>query len=491
MFKNKVKKIIAWIMKHLEILLLLIFLLYVLLNAGCRLIIKDGELIGIKSGIFQKKDTLTSITIPESVTIITGTAFEGCERLESIDMPDTVSRIESFAFLGTRLSDIKLSANLTRIEGYTFEDCFLSTIDIPDSVTYIGTSAFKNCTYLKRVDLPEKLEKIDDEAFSGCTRLVDIKIPKGVIELGKDAFAYTKCLEMLQADEYGSYYLDGILVKSEGEVSDIIIKEGTMVIADGTFKGKNSLNSIRLPDGLIAIGYEAFAECYNLCHADFPNSLKKFASNSFAGTNLSNIKLPEGAEIYNSVFADCINLTNVELPDELRYIGMEAFWNTPWMESLERDEYGCTYADYILLKCEGKKENLIIRPGTKVIAGAAVYACHEVENIQFPEGLLAIGERAFSGCYKIKHIILPNSVKILGNLAFFPDEIESINLPDGLEVIGVLPFNCQVEEFRVPESVVILSDNAFDACRKLKRLMVPGHLRGRFFYDGKAEVIYY
>lgn len=461
------------------------------MNAKCRLIIKDGELIGIKSGLFQKKDTLTSITIPESVTIITKTAFWGCEGLESIDMPDTVIRIEPSTFSGTSLSDIKLSAGLTGIECYTFYGCRLSTIEIPDSVTYIDSWAFKDCKYLKRVELPEKLEKIGNEVFYGCTRLSDLKIPKGIIESGEDAFAFTKCLEMLKADEYGSCYLDGILVKSEGEVSNLIIKEGTTVIADGTFKGTNCLNSIRLPDSLLGIGHEAFAECNNLFYVYFPESLKKIGVRSFEETCLSDIKLPKGAVIYDEAFANCKNLTNVEIPDELSYIGMGVFLNTPWMESLEMDKYGCTYASYILLKCEGNKENLIIRSGTKVIAGAAVSNCYEVENIQFPEGLLSIGERAFSGCDKIKRIILPDSVKILGNYAFFPDEIESINLPNGLEEIGVEPFVCQVEEIRVPESVVILSDYAFDACRKLKRLMVPKHFRGRFFYDGEAEVIYY
>lgn len=491
LFLDKKNKVIVYIIKNFDILIILTFLLYVVFNMNCKWIIEDSKLLGIKNGVFQKKDTLTSITIPDSVMIITNTAFRGCKKLASIDMPNTVTRIDSLAFSDCSLEEIKLSSSLKEINGYTFAGCNLSTIEIPDEVTYIGRGAFEDCKYLKYVKLPQNLEIISDEAFSGCERLADIQIPDRVFKVGNDAFASANCLSRLNADEYGSFYLDGILIKSQGDVSDIIVKEGTTAIAAGVFTGRKKLYTVKLPNDLLGIGEKAFAECDNLSYVNFPENLKYIGAKALTGTDISDAKLPEGLELCSNAFYDCKNLTNVILPSALSSVGDTVFRNTPWMESLNMDEYGCIYADYILLSCEGNSANLIIRPGTKIIAAYAAANCSAIENIEFPEGLLVIGGRAFSGCMNIKQVTLPKSLKTLQGLAFFPQEIEAINLPEGLETLGDLPFVCSAKEIIVPKSVVEISDYAFDRCRKLKTLKIPEHLRGSFIYDGKAKIIYY
>lgn len=120
----------------------------------------------------------TSITIPNSVTMIGDGAFINCEVLKSIEIPDSVTYIGYNAFSGCeKLESIKLSKNITRINGWTFTGCNkLKSIEIPDGVTYIGDEIFRGCYSLKSVAIPDSVTEIETGdglytygAFYNCT----------------------------------------------------------------------------------------------------------------------------------------------------------------------------------------------------------------------------------------------------------------------------------------------------------------------------------
>ena len=109
---------------------------------------------------------MISIEIPEGVTEILDSAFNGCTKLETVTLPTTVKRI------GFR----------------AFSDCSsLISIEIPEGVTEIPDSAFNRCTKLETVTLPTTLELIGPSAFFGCSSLISIEIPEGVIEIPDSA----------------------------------------------------------------------------------------------------------------------------------------------------------------------------------------------------------------------------------------------------------------------------------------------------------------
>ena len=105
-------------------------------------------------GYFGNCESLTSITIPNSVTAIEYGAFSGCESLTSITIPNSVTTIEKLTFW--------------HCEG-------LTSITIPNSVTKIGNFAFSNCTSLTSVTIPSSVTTIGDGTFAECTRLTNIK----------------------------------------------------------------------------------------------------------------------------------------------------------------------------------------------------------------------------------------------------------------------------------------------------------------------------
>ena len=117
----------------------------------------------------------TAVTIPESVTIIRGGSFTGCEGLMSLRIPSAVKSIGAWAFSGSRLTSLTLPQGLSDIEGATFWGCHnLTSVTIPDNVTSIGGNAFRWCGKLTSVTIPKGVKSIGGEAFYDCGGLTSI-----------------------------------------------------------------------------------------------------------------------------------------------------------------------------------------------------------------------------------------------------------------------------------------------------------------------------
>lgn len=149
--------------------------------------------IGSFGSTNKESSTITSVTIPYGVGIISENAFSYCFSLQDVSMPNSVVEIEDGAFaFCSALRSIKLSENLKSIGGNAFLNCSLiREVIIPDQVTHLGSYVFANCQGLNSVKIGKGITEISQYAFMGCSSLQSIDIPENVTELNLNSFAST------------------------------------------------------------------------------------------------------------------------------------------------------------------------------------------------------------------------------------------------------------------------------------------------------------
>lgn len=123
--------------------------------------------VAIFSEAFEGCNNLTHITIPDSVTSIGDGAFSYCTNLTNVIIPNSVVYMGSFVFSDCyNLKNVSLPDSITNIRSYTFANCYSFTdITIPDSVTSIGKSAFYGDFLLEYIHIPSSVTTIGENAI--------------------------------------------------------------------------------------------------------------------------------------------------------------------------------------------------------------------------------------------------------------------------------------------------------------------------------------
>lgn len=170
-------------------------------------VIDDDWLDVVKNTLFETDNyraaaEVKKVVVERGITSLARDAFESCQNLTEVVLPDTLTRIGECAFQRTALTSIA----------------------IPESVTEFGYQAFEDCQTLSSVNLPGDLTEIPNELFMGCTNLTSIEIPKGVTRIGSRAFCNTG-------------------------LTELVIPEGVTVIESDFIRG-TSITSITLPTSL-------------------------------------------------------------------------------------------------------------------------------------------------------------------------------------------------------------------------------------------------
>jgi hypothetical protein len=237
---------------------------------------RSEGLTAIGGEVFKNAKTLTSITLPNSVTIIRNYAFSGCKVLTSIIIPDSVARIGNNAF----------------------SDSGLESITIPNGVYTIGVRAFSGCASLASVTIPDSVSRIGNFAFSGCTSLASVTIPDRVSQMGNGAFSGSGLTTVTIPN--GITKIDGAFQKCES-LASIIIPDSVTNIGALAFYGCSSLESVTMPGGVTSIGSGAFWECASLASITFNSAIPSKDLDSDAFHRLGDLRakyLAGGAGTY-------------------------------------------------------------------------------------------------------------------------------------------------------------------------------------------------
>lgn len=198
--------------------------------------------------------------VPEHVTSIADEAFYECKNLTSIEISENVKYIGESAFENCyNLVSIVSPSGVTCLGDRAFYKCRkLETYDIADGVTKIPMHAFYGCKSLKSVTMADSVEEVWTEAFSGCTSLEDITFSKNLTTFKYDAFAKTKWLENARSKD-PLVIVNNVLVDGETCTKlDIVIPDGVIAIAENGFADNSRFFNLTIPASVTEIGENAF-----------------------------------------------------------------------------------------------------------------------------------------------------------------------------------------------------------------------------------------
>ena len=143
---------------------------YQYINDGKELEVTKDRMSGQYSGVVNIPETVTYMGKTRQVTSIGNEAFEGCENLLAVNIPNTVRTIKEMAFFDNQnLTSVSIGNSVESIESLAFWRCWsIETLVIPNSVVSIGSSAFRACSGIVNLTLGDNLETIGSYAFGSC-----------------------------------------------------------------------------------------------------------------------------------------------------------------------------------------------------------------------------------------------------------------------------------------------------------------------------------
>lgn len=520
---------------------------------------------------------LTSIKIPGAVGDdgnefgISRYAFEYCADLAVVEFEEgaenRVLTVDGCAFRETAITSLTLPSGTVSIGNNAFYDCQkLVTVNIPNSIKEIAGYAFEGCTLLNSVNFAEgtHLKMLDSSIFAGCTSLIEFKLPKSdtasslfgsssavkKFTLSKDALlsdgvlvGLTSCEEFVVEEGNTSFVAEGGVLYNKNKSTLIrypqskadtsfAVPEGVTQIGDSSkqsaFYGAKKLTSVSIPASVRTIGAAAFYNCNALTNIDFlvakdgSNFDLSIGEDAFGYSGLTSIVIParvaaigglsrgtfrnntsltsvtfeKGSKIAvipAELFNYCTALKSIHLPATVTEIGLNAFIYCESLVAVTIEEGG------VILKIgntafKGTKLsvtniNALIKNVTEISEYAYQGTTSTVDEdgtLVIPEGVTTIGREAFRNANGIKKIQFPSSLVSIETYAFKEcSNLTEVVIPDGVTIIESAAFaNCaSLKKVVVPSSVVGLGTDAFADCAALEEADVACDIGVRMFRD--------
>ena len=144
----------------------------------------------------------------EEYAIYLGLLKDNLTSADTITIPESLTELPKNVFKQFSFRKIIFNSALTEISDEAFDGCeHLAELTIPENIKQIGYGAFRGCRSLQKVTFNTGLEKIGDNAFEDCTSLREVYIPGTVEDFGHHVFMGCNALKSIEF-EYGVYSID-------------------------------------------------------------------------------------------------------------------------------------------------------------------------------------------------------------------------------------------------------------------------------------------
>ena len=328
----------------------------------------------------------TSLAVPDSVsgkpvTVVGKSAFSGKNTLESVTLPDSVTQIGKSAFYNTGgLRQIELPARLETIGVSAFRGSGIEEIRLPAGLKKIGRAAFIY-SGLKSVEIPDSVEEIGGAPFAGCKALTEITVSGNPNYKSEDGVLYSMD---------GSRLIQYPNGKGGGEYA---VEDGTEEIGYGAF-AMSGLEKVSFPETLLTIDNDAFFECYALTQLRLPDSLQRIGSMAFGRDRAAEEPVTGQA-----------HLDSVRIGPNVSFIGTDAFAALQ-IEAFEVDGANAVYAssggfitnkagDTIQTVPTGTGDSIVIPEGITTLQSGLFTTFDEHMGFYVPDSVFRFSENVF------------------------------------------------------------------------------------------------
>ena len=438
------------------------------------------ELSSIDNYAFYRCTSLTSVTLPNSVTAISERAFDHCTGLTSITIPNSVITIGNYAF---------------------YYCTGLTSITIPNSVTTIAFDAFATCTLLTEVSLGNNLQTLGASAFYNCIQLTQIEIPSSVTTMGTNPFSSCRALTQITVAEGNTVYdsrnnCNAIINTGTNQLvsgcKNTVIPETVTSIGNNAFDNLYNLTSITIPSSVTTIGTYAFRYCNGLNAITIPSSVTSIGNSAFYNCSLSSVTVQAitppmlGNEyvFYGSTTSAILTVPCVSEDAYLNYNGSHwgGFNDITCTNDVPIDFADASVKALCVATSTGWDTNgdgeLSYAEAAAVTSLGTVFKNNTTitsfNELQYFTGLTSIDDDAFSGCWSLAVVTLPPLVQTIGEFSFYGCNFPSIVIPNSVTSIGSHAFRgCDaLTSITIPSSVTSIGYNPFTFCEALTSITV-------------------
>ena len=218
----------------------------------------------LDNAVFSNCANLATVTIRNSQQTIPESCFENCTSLNNVSIPSGTRTISEKAFKGcTSLTNLvfdnPFQGQLTTIGEEAFRDCGLTSVDIPSTVTTVETWAFYGNTDLTTVTIGTGMQYMGSNVFYNCTSLATVNYNATHCNTIACSFGSTgNSTKTLHIGNNVNYIPGNAFVGLK--LASVTIPNGVTVIGEYAFYGCKNITEINIPNSVTTIGYAAFAD---------------------------------------------------------------------------------------------------------------------------------------------------------------------------------------------------------------------------------------